>query len=610
MDQEVKMQEAKEKNVTKQETAEQMIKDHGVPDQDAGMVFQDAAIDEDILRAVLSMGFETMSPIQEKAIPLLLEGRDVIGKSNTGTGKTAAFSIPILEQMGQLPQEERRSVCALILCPTRELAMQACDEIRKFARFQKQVKPVAVYGGASMERQIYQLKNGANLVVGTPGRVLDPLRRRTLKLDNLKTIVLDEADEMLNMGFREDIESVLAQIPEERQTVLFSATMPPAILAITKQYQKEPVLVQIQSAHRTVDAIAQFSVSVPMGRKTDALQLLLLSKQPKSAMIFCNTKKMVDELTEALCLRGFSAAGLHGDMKQLQRTQVMNGFKSGRSTILIATDVAARGIDVKGVDAVFNYDLPQDHEYYIHRIGRTGRAGKTGAAYNILSGRKQEMEMREISRYTKADITEIPVPTSKELRSAAVAETRAKLLELAAAPASEEALTVAQELLAQTESPEQLLAALIQQQLDDATKNLPAFDVPKPIRKGKRAGAKTVRVHINAGRKDRMAPNFILGALVEATGMAGNEFGKIDIHDQYTTVEVPETETDFVIDSMQNEKINGKSVAVRRYEERDNDYRGDSRGRGGRNGGQHRQSRHGYNQRARSGGYNRKRRKG
>ena len=574
------------------------------------MRFEELNLSTPLLEAVAQLDFTEMTEIQEKAIPLLLEGRDVIGKSNTGTGKTAAFSIPILEQMGQLPQEERRSVCALILCPTRELAMQACDEIRKFARFQKQVKPVAVYGGASMERQIYQLKNGANLVVGTPGRVLDHLRRRTLKLDNLKTIVLDEADEMLNMGFREDIESVLAQIPEERQTVLFSATMPPAILAITKQYQKEPVLVQIQSAHRTVDAIAQFSVSGPMGRKTDALQLLLLSKQPKSAMIFCNTKKMVDELTEALCLRGFSAAGLHGDMKQLQRTQVMNGFKSGRNTILIATDVAARGIDVKGVDAVFNYDLPQDHEYYIHRIGRTGRAGKTGAAYNILSGRKQEMEMREISRYTKADITEISVPTSKELRSAAVAETRAKLLELAAAPASEEALTVAQELLAQTESPEQLLAALIQQQLDDATKNLPAFDVPKPIRKGKRAGAKTVRVHINAGRKDRMAPNFILGALVEATGMAGNEFGKIDIHDQYTTVEVPETETDFVIDSMQNEKINGKSVAVRRYEERDNDYRGDSRGRGGRNGGQHRQSRHGYNQRARSGGYNRKRRKG
>lgn len=571
------------------------------------MQFEALPLSPEVLQAVEQCNFTEMTEIQEKAIPLLLSGKDVIGKSNTGTGKTAAFSIPIIEQ---IDRDACDFVCALILCPTRELAMQACEEIQKFSRFKKWVKPTAVYGGSSMERQISALKRGANIVVGTPGRVLDHLRRRTLKLQNLQTIVLDEADEMLNMGFREDIEAVLEQTPPQRQTVLFSATMPPAILAITKQYQTDPELVQIASAHRTVDTIAQYQVSVPMGRKTDALHLLLLAKQPASSMIFCNTKKMVDELTEALCLRGFSAAGLHGDMKQLQRTQVMNGFKSGRSTILIATDVAARGIDVKGVDAVFNYDLPQDHEYYIHRIGRTGRAGKTGAAYNILSGRKQEMEMREISRYTKADITEIPVPTSRELRSAAVAETRAKLLELAAAPASEEALTVAQELLAQTESPEQLLAALIQQQLDDATKNLPAFDVPKPIRKGKRAGAKTVRVHINAGRKDRMAPNFILGALVEATGMAGNEFGKIDIHDQYTTVEVPETETDFVIDSMQNEKINGKSVAVRRYEERDNDYRGDSRGRGGRNGGQHRQSRHGYNQRARSGGYNRKRRKG
>lgn len=447
------------------------------------MRFEELNLSAPLLEAIAQLDFTEMTEIQEKAIPLLLEGKDVIGKSNTGTGKTAAFSIPILEQMGQMPQEERRNVCALILCPTRELAMQACDEIRKFSRFQRQIKPVAVYGGASMERQIYQLKNGANLVVGTPGRVLDHLRRRTLKLDNLKTIVLDEADEMLNMGFREDIESVLAQIPEERQTVLFSATMPPAILAITKQYQNDPVLVQIQSAHRTVDAIAQFSVSVPMGRKTDALQLLLLSKQPKSAMIFCNTKKMVDELTEALCLRGFSAAGLHGDMKQLQRTQVMNGFKSGRNTILIATDVAARGIDVKGVDAVFNYDLPQDHEYYIHRIGRTGRAGKTGTAYNILSGRKQEMEMRDISRYTKADITEIPVPTSKELRASATEETRTQLLELAAQPSSEEALALAQELLAQASSPEQLLAALVQKQLDAATKNLPTFDVPKPIRK-------------------------------------------------------------------------------------------------------------------------------
>ena len=589
----------KEQEILQDETSVQQ------ENEQDGIASIEPLLDNRIVRAIREMGFEKLSPIQEQAIPYLLQGEDIIGQAQTGTGKTAAFGIPAIQHINP----DVKKLQTIILCPTRELAIQAAEELRKIAKYMHGIKVLPVYGGQDISRQIAGLR-GVQIIVGTPGRVMDHMRRHTIKLDLVNMVVLDEADEMLRMGFIEDVETIMAQIPEGHQTALFSATMPPAILAITKQYQKEPVLVQIQSAHRTVDAIAQFSVSVPMGRKTDALQLLLLSKQPKSAMIFCNTKKMVDELTEALCLRGFSAAGLHGDMKQLQRTQVMNGFKSGRSTILIATDVAARGIDVKGVDAVFNYDLPQDHEYYIHRIGRTGRAGKTGAAYNILSGRKQEMEMREISRYTKADITEIPVPTSKELRSAAVAETRAKLLELAAAPASEEALAVAQELLAQTESPEQLLAALIQQQLDDATKNLPAFDVPKPIRKGKRAGAKTVRVHINAGRKDRMAPNFILGALVEATGMAGNEFGKIDIHDQYTTVEVPETETDFVIDSMQNEKINGKSVAVRRYEERDNDYRGDSRGRGGRNGGQHRQSRHGYNQRARSGGYNRKRRKG
>ena len=570
--------------------------------------FEELGVSPEIRRAIEEMGYEQPMPVQEEVIPYLLgENNDVVALAQTGTGKTAAFGLPLIQKINvnnRIPQ-------SLILCPTRELCLQIAGDLNDYSKYIDGLRVLPVYGGSSIESQIRALKRGVHIIVATPGRLLDLMERKTVSLATIQNVVMDEADEMLNMGFREDIESVLAQIPEERQTVLFSATMPPAILAITKQYQNDPVLVQIQSAHRTVDAIAQFSVSVPMGRKTDALQLLLLSKQPKSAMIFCNTKKMVDELTEALCLRGFSAAGLHGDMKQLQRTQVMNGFKSGRNTILIATDVAARGIDVKGVDAVFNYDLPQDHEYYIHRIGRTGRAGKTGTAYNILSGRKQEMEMRDISRYTKADITEIPVPTSKELRASATEETRTQLLELAAQPSSEEALALAQELLAQASSPEQLLAALVQKQLDAATKNLPTFDVPKPIRKGKRAGAKTVRVHINAGRKDRMAPNFILGALVEATGMAGNEFGKIDIHDQYTTVEVPETETDFVIDAMQDEKINGKAVSVRRYEERDNDHRGGSHsGRGGRNGGQHRQSRHGYNQHARSGGYNRKRRKG
>lgn len=572
------------------------------------MQFQELNLSKLLLDTIAQLGFTEMTEIQEKTIPLLMEGKDVIGKSNTVTGKTAAFSIPILEQ---ITPDRCDHVCALILCPTRELAMQVCDEIRKFARFQKHICPIAIYGGASMERQIYQLKNGANLVIGTPGRVLDHLRRRTLKLDQLQTIILDEADEMLNMGFREDIEAVLAQIPQQRQTVLFSVTMPPAILAITKQYQNDPVLVQIQSAYRTVDAIAQYCVCVPMGRKIDALHLLLLSKQPKSAMIFCNTKKMVDELTEAFCLRGISVVGLHGDMKQMQRTQMMNGFKSGRSTILIATDVAARGIDVKGVDAVFNYDLPQDHEYYIHRIGRTGRAGKTGTVFNILSGRKQELEMHEISRYTKADITEIPVPTSKELRQAAVDAERERLSALAQTEVSDEAMALTESMLAQTEDAKQLLAAIVQEHLTQATQHLPTFDVPKPIRKGAHAGAKTVCVHLNVGRNDRMASNFILGALVQATGMPGTNFGKIDIHDQYTTVEVPVAKSDFVIDAMQNGMINGKSVSVCPYEERGGNGRGYRRdNRGNASNGQWRTSQHGYNQNARGGRYNQQRRKG
>ncbi len=578
------------------------------------MQFNETDLSGELLEAVEKMGFSEMTEIQEKSIPPLLEGRDVIGKSNTGTGKTAAFSLPIIEK---ITEDSRRYVNALILCPTRELAMQACEEICKFSKFKKCVKPVAVYGGASMDRQIYALKNGANIVIGTPGRVLDHLRRRTLKLNNLSTIVLDEADEMLNMGFREDIEAVLAEAPEERQTVLFSATMPPAILQITKQYQTDPVMVKIESASKTVDLIDQFYVSVPMGRKTDALHLLLTDKKPQSTMIFCNTKKMVDELTETLINRGFPAIGLHGDMKQSQRTQVMNSVKSGRNTILIATDVAARGIDVKGIDMVFNYDLPQDHEYYIHRIGRTGRAGKCGTAYSIVSGRKQELELRDISRYTKADIKEVAVPTSSVIKENAIASMKESILESCNSPVSEEARKLAESLVETGISAEDLLSAILSKQVADTIKTLPLFDVPRPItrKNGKRQESRnTVRVHINVGRKERMAPNFILGALVDATGLSGSEFGKIDIYDKFTTVEVPKEEADFILDAMQQEKINGHKVSVKIHEERggkSESFRSGGRDRYDRRSGSKPYSGgRGHDKSRRQSDFNRKRRKG
>lgn len=528
------------------------------------MHFNELNLSQELIMAVNDLGYEEMTEIQSKSIPLLLEGADVIGRSNTGTGKTAAFGIPAVES---IESDMSRFLQVLILCPTRELAMQACDELKKFAKYKKWVKPVAVYGGASMEKQIYALKRGGNIVVGTPGRVMDHIRRRTLKLDNIKTVILDEADEMLNMGFREDIESILNDIPHEHQTVLFSATMPPEIMNITKKYQNDPVVIKIAAKYKTVDLIQQFCFEVAMGRKTDALKLLLAAYQPKSSMVFCNTKKMVDELTEALLGGGFKAVGLHGDMKQSQRTQVMNSFKSGAVSILVATDVAARGIDVNGIDAVFNYDIPQDNEYYIHRIGRTGRAGHTGVAYTLVSGRRQLNELKDISRYTKAEITQMELPEKDDIIDIRLQSIKTDITELLSENISESAYELVENLENSGISTKQIAAALINKQLKEVMDSLPEFDIPKPIRRGKNKPAvNTVKVDISIGRNQRIAPNFILGALVDATGMSGREFGKIDIFDKHTTVEVPESESNYVIDAMNFIKINGHQVEVKLYE--------------------------------------------
>lgn len=525
------------------------------------MQFKELNLSQELLDAVDELGYEEMTEIQQQSIPLLLEGADVVGLSNTGTGKTAAFGIPAVES---ITENDRKRIAVLILCPTRELAMQAADEMRKYARFKKCVRICAVFGGASMEKQIHELKRGANIVIGTPGRVLDHMRRRTIRLDGLRCLILDEADEMLNMGFREDIETILAESPAERQTVLFSATMPPAIMAITEKYQHDPVQVKIKSAQKTVELIQQFYFEVAMGRKTDALKLLLAAYSPSSAMIFCNTKAMVDQLTEELIKSGFRAVGLHGDMKQTQRTQVMNGFKNKATEILVATDVAARGIDVNDVDAVFNYDLPQDNEYYIHRIGRTGRAGKKGAAYTIISGRRQLFELKAIEKYTRAEIRQLPMPTKDEI-TAMKMESIAD--DISASEAIHQAYTVIDRLASQGIDSREAAARVISSMIKNAVDNLPEFRNPAPLRQGKRKNGKTVRVDINIGRNKRIAPNFILGALTDATGMSGRDFGKIDIYDNHTTVEIPESESDYIIDSANPMKVNGHPVEVRLLKE-------------------------------------------
>lgn len=525
------------------------------------MQFKELNLSRELLNAVDELGYEEMTDIQQQSIPLLLEGADVVGLSNTGTGKTAAFGIPAVES---ITENDRKCIAVLILCPTRELAMQAADEMRKYAKFKRCVRICAVFGGASMEKQIHELKRGANIVIGTPGRVLDHMRRRTIRLDGLRCLILDEADEMLNMGFREDIETILAESPDERQTVLFSATMPPAIMTITEKYQHDPVQVKIKSAQKTVELIQQFYFEVAMGRKTDALKLLLAAYSPSSAMIFCNTKAMVDQLTEELIKSGFRAAGLHGDMKQTQRTQVMNGFKNKATEILVATDVAARGIDVNDVDAVFNYDLPQDNEYYIHRIGRTGRAGKKGAAYTIISGRRQLFELKAIEKYTRAEIRQLPMPTKDEItamKMEAIAD------DISSSEAIHQAYTVIDRLTSNGIDSRETAARIISSMIKNAVDNLPEFRNPTPLRQGKRKNGKTVRVDINIGRNKRIAPNFILGALTDATGMSGRDFGKIDIYDNHTTVEIPEAESDYIIDSTNPMKVNGHAVEVRLLKE-------------------------------------------
>lgn len=532
------------------------------------MLFNELNLPEEILRAVEDMGFSEATEIQSKAIPVMLEGKDLVGKSNTGTGKTAAFGIPAAVSV---TRGGKNGVEVLILCPTRELAMQACKEIEKFSAYMPWVKPCAVYGGAAMDKQISELRRGANIVVGTPGRVMDHIGRKTLKLENLRTIVLDEADEMLNMGFREDIETILSFVPEERQTVLFSATMPPPIMAITKEYQNDPVVIKVESKARTVDTIEQKYFEVPMGRKTDALKLLLIAYEPKLSMVFCNTKKMVDELTEALVSKGFKAAGLHGDMKQASRTQVLSAFKSGSINVLIATDVAARGIDVEGVDCVFNYDLPQDNEYYIHRIGRTGRAGKSGAAYTIISGIKQFYELKNIASFIKADIARAELPGRDEIVARKAAHVNEKILSAVESGKYESCRADVQKLMESGLSAEDIAVALLGMRLSKDTKNIPEI-ISVPRDNGGKGGryqkGGKVKLEISAGRSSRLAPNFVLGALVDATGMPGKSFGKIDIYDKFTTVEVPEADTEHVLDSMTGTKINGQKITIKRYEGR------------------------------------------
>ena len=521
-----------------------------------GIKFEDMGLSSEILKAVKYMGFEEASPIQSKAIPLIQEGHDVIGQAQTGTGKTAAFGIPLLEKI----DPKSKKLQAIILCPTRELAIQVADEIRNLAKYMHGIKLVPIYGGQEIVKQIRSLKSGTQIVIGTPGRVMDHMRRKTIKMDHIHTVVLDEADEMLNMGFREDIEFILNSVPEERQTVLFSATMPKPIMEITKQFQKDAQLVKVTKKELTVPNIEQYYYEVKEKNKEEVLARLLDIYAPKLSVVFCNTKKQVDLLVQALLGRGYFAAALHGDLKQEQRDRVMQGFRSGKTDILVATDVAARGIDVDEVEAVFNYDLPQDDEYYVHRIGRTGRAGREGRAFSFVTG-KEVYKLKEIQRYCKTKIYLQKVPSMNDV----VNTKMEKLLDEIEYMIENEDLTsminaVEARLHESDYTAMDMAAALLKMcsGQNDTEEKEEVFDF------GDTGAGESgmVRLFINIGKKQKAKPGDILGAIAGETGLNGKVVGTIDMYDKYTFVEVPREYAAEVLKAMKNVKIKGKTVAV------------------------------------------------
>lgn len=519
------------------------------------MRFEELQINDKILRAIEDMGFEEASPIQAKAIPVVLENKDIVGQAQTGTGKTAAYSIPMLEKI----DPSLKKVQAIVICPTRELAVQVADEIRRLSKYMSDIKVLPVYGGQEIVRQIKSLKTGVQVVVGTPGRVMDHMRRKTVKFDHVKMVILDEADEMLDMGFREDIETILTDTPEDRQTVLFSATMPRAIMDIAKKFQKDAEVVKVVRKELTVENIDQFYYEVRPKNKNEVLCRLIDIYNPRLSVVFCNTKRQVDELISELKGRGYFADGIHGDMKQAQRDRVMSDFRNGKTEILIATDVAARGIDVDDVDVVFNYDLPQDEEYYVHRIGRTGRAGREGLALSFISG-KEVYKLKDIEHYCKTKIKAKPIPSLDDVKNTKLDMMFEKIKEAVNEGGMSEMIEMVESHLNQEDyTAMDMAAALLKMMIGDA---MSREDDVEEVHYDMDDDSRMVRLFINVGKKDKIKPANILGAIAGESGMPGKLVGAIDMLDNYTFVEVPAKHADKVLKAMENAKIKGRSINI------------------------------------------------
>ncbi len=537
------------------------------------MKFKELNLSDEVQKAIDDLGFEEATPIQAQSIPHIFNGSDIIGQAQTGTGKTCAFGIPAVDMLNS----EMENIQVLVLCPTRELAIQSSEELKSVSKYKSGIRILPVYGGQPIDRQIRALKNRPQIIIGTPGRVMDHMRRRTLKLAGLKMIILDEADEMLNMGFREDIDTILKEVPEERQTILFSATMPKEILDLTKKYQKNPIHVKISHKALTVPSIEQYYLMVSGASKLEMLSRIIDANDIKLSLVFCNTKKRVDELTSDLQSRGYAAEALHGDMRQEQRDKVMAKFRNGQLDILIATDVAARGIDVDDVEAVFNYDLPSDDEYYVHRIGRTGRAGKAGKAYSFVVGREIN-KLKDIQRYTKSAITPIKPPTIMDVEenkmNKLMVTVKKSIAEGKLAKYSSYIERTVDEMNSVNDednyvSPLDFAAAMLKMFSEtNSTETAKTPDVPKAEDEDAGAEEGFVRLFINVGSKDKIQPGNIVQSIASTTGLPGKLIGAIDIFDSYTFVEVPREYAHKVLDSMKNYTLKGRKVNIERSNKR------------------------------------------
>ena len=565
-------------------------------------------LSKETLKSIEEMGFEIATAIQGDAIPPIMEGRDVIGQSSTGTGKTIAFAVPAVEKI-----DASKNVCqALILCPTRELCIQVAEQVGKIGKHKRNLHALPIYGGQAYDRQLHGLKRGAQIVIGTPGRLIDHLERGSLKLDQVKMVVLDEADEMLDMGFQEDLEKILSHVPGDRQTVLFSATMQPGIRRLATKFLKNPLTLKTSTESMSVPAIEQAYMEVRGPMKLEALTRVLDYHRVKLGIVFCNTRIGVDDLVEHLQARGYSAEGLHGEHKQNVRDRIMAKFRSRTVEILVATDVASRGIDVKDVEMVVNYDLPKDTEDYVHRIGRTGRAGKKGLALSFASGR-DIFRLRNIESFTKTKIPRKPVPTLDQVESAQHTILLDKIREIISEGGLERFSVLVDTLIEGDITASDVACALLKLTLPETIvrdeepfqkdrdfEGAGKFQADRKYGKEKRfegggkfaggskfeggdekpgfnrgpkearsidGGGVPAKLFLNVGRMQGILPKDILGALAGETGIPGKAFGNINIQSKHTVVEVPEDKFTEIVDAFKKVRIKGVPVKARRFEE-------------------------------------------